>query len=119
MPAAAGHLRGVALETEALDLGDAGGAIGAEEEADELGDEVVESAAFLGVGEVAAVGAGGVFALDAAGADLAPGSFDVGMAAGTAALEVGAAGSAVESAVRYEAWVGGDGWHGRLLLKMH
>jgi hypothetical protein len=97
--AEAGHAFGVAFEAELLDLGDAGGAVGAEEESDEAGDHIVEFTAFFWVRIFTAVGAGGEAAVDAAGTDLAPSGFGIRVAAGAAAFEVGAAGSAVEAAI--------------------
>ena len=106
-----GHVPGMAIEAEVLDLPDAGRPVGAQKNADEFGHEVVELAAVHGIRVIGAVRARGAPMLHTAGPDLAPGRLPVLAATGTAALQVGAARSAVKPAVGDEFRIGSDGVH--------
>jgi hypothetical protein len=70
-----GHVFGVPFEAQRTDLADAGRSIGPEEEAEQLGEEVVEFPAVHRVREIRAFGAGSVVPFETAGPDFAPGRF--------------------------------------------
>jgi len=94
-----GHFAGKSLPADLVDPVDAGGAVGAEDEAEQPADQSVVAPALARVGVGRTIRAGGKTAADATGAHLAPGSLRVFAAARAASGNVGLAGAAIESAV--------------------
>jgi hypothetical protein len=96
---AEGHRLGMTFIALGLDGVDAGLAIGAEEEGEDLRDGVIELLAVHGLRMGFAVGTAGEGILGAAGPDLAPTRFFVLLAAGAFSGEEFPAGPAIEAAV--------------------
>jgi hypothetical protein len=84
---------------EPLDLGDAGGAVGPEHQAEQLGHEVVVLPASGRILELGAHGAGREVLFPAARAHLAPGRLRVLVAARAFPAQMGSAGAAVQPAI--------------------
>jgi hypothetical protein len=100
------HVVGVPLDAELPNLRDTRGTVGAEEEREELGNEVIELPARLRQRELCAVRTGAVLVLAAAGSDLAPGGPDVIMAPPALVSQVRSARSAVQAAVGNQMRIG-------------
>ena len=111
-----GHIVGVGVDPDAFDLGDAGGAVRAEDEAKQLRDQVVEFFAGGGFGEGLAIGAARELMFAATRTNFAPRGFFILMASRAFALAMGLAGSTVEAAVSDESWIRGRVTHGIILL---
>ncbi len=102
MAAGGGHGLCVASKAEPLDLRDACRTVGPEDQAKEMGDDVIELPACARVGEFGAVRASRDVALPAARTRRAPGSLHVLVTALASAAQVGFACTAVEPAMGHQ-----------------
>jgi hypothetical protein len=95
MGLAFGHCVGMTGKSFLADLGDAGAAIRAKYQSKNLGYDVVEFFAIVGIGGRAAIGARGVFVFEAAAAHAAPGRLVIFAAAGATLSSVSLASAAI------------------------
>jgi len=115
LPLPAGHVIGVALQSDPFDLGDARGPVGAEYEPKHSGDEVVELAALPRIAVFLAVGAARITIRDAARPDFAPGGPLIAVTTRTPLFQISATRPAVKTAVRHRLNIRHDRFHETLL----
>ncbi len=109
---ACGHESGVLLGAERADLVYARGAVGMEEQAEKLGNDIVEFAAGARIARCFAVGAACITVLLATAAHLAPGGLGVVVTSRASALEKPAARPTVQTTAGNEVDLGTNRFHG-------
>jgi hypothetical protein len=111
LPLVLRHIGGVAFDSDEADLPDARRAVGAKDEAEYFGDEVIELSAVLRLLDFRAIGARGIVVVLAAGAHFAPGRFVIFPAARTFLSQISPARAAIQPAGGDQCGIGDDFFH--------
>jgi hypothetical protein len=106
-----GHRLGMPLKPFLADLKNAGATVGAEDQAKDLGDEIIELPAIAGFGNGRTIGASGIVVFSATSPHLTPRGLRVGMTSRATLPAVGPASAAIEAAVGDEFRVGNNWFH--------